>query len=169
MTTQQFDATATPSWSRVHAHTASLREVIAGLDAGQPLPDDATGPLGAFGNRDELLLALHGVWSRRLNGRIDVALETDDHDLAESIARAWLDTADDLPGVRRVLDEHADAPALRLVQRHEHRAIAVAAGLATFDDRLATSAAEGARFVATQRRRPTVPAPRTGWWRRLLG
>ena len=36
-----------------------------------------------FADEDELLQALHGVWSRRLNGRIDLALETDDHALAE--------------------------------------------------------------------------------------
>ena len=164
MTLQQIDATSSPSWERVHAHTASLREVIAALDAGRPLPDAAA---GAFVDRDELLLALHGVWSRRLNGRIDVALETDDRELAACVARAWLDTADDLPGVRRALDEHADVPALRHMVQTEHRAVAVAAGLATFDDRLATSAAAGASFVAGVRRSRTAPVAPLPWWRRL--
>jgi hypothetical protein len=166
MTTQQLDPTAPPSWSRVHARTASLREVIADLDAGRPLPDSAAGSLV---DRDEVLLALHGVWSRRLGGRIDVALETDDGELTECVGRAWLDTADDLPGVRRALDEHADEPVLRHVLRNEHRSIAVAAGLATFDDPRATSAAAGSRFVAAVRRRRTAPTPRASWWRRLAG
>src|SRR5687767_897105 len=96
------------SWDRMHARTASLREVVADLDAGRPLPAS----VDAFADRGELLQELHAVWSRRLGGRIDLALETDDHDLAESVAKAWLDTADDLPGIRRILDEQADHPAL---------------------------------------------------------
>ena len=166
MTTQQLDPAASPSWSRVHARTASLREVIADLDAGLPLPDSSA---GSFADRGELLLALHGVWARRLHGRVDVALETDGRELAESVAQAWLDTADDLPGVRRVLDEHAADPALRQVLASEHRTVAVAAGLATFDDPRASSAAAGARFVDGLRRRPTVPAVRARWWRRITG
>ena len=100
MTTRQLDARTTPAWTRVHAQAASLREVIAVLDDGRPLPDPAAAettvePTGAFAHRDELLLALHGVWSRRLHGRLDVALETDDHDLAETRAhdRASLETS----------------------------------------------------------------------------
>jgi hypothetical protein len=166
MTTQQTDATSAPSWERVHARTASLREVIADLDAGLPLPQAAT---GSFADRDELLLALHGVWARRLNGRIDVAPETDDHELAECVGRAWLSTAEDLPGVRRALDEHADVPALRQVLQNEHRVVAVAAGLSTFDDRLVTSSTAGARLVAALRRRPVAPVVRVPWWRRLAG
>jgi hypothetical protein len=170
MTTEQLDvtpdATATPSWSLVHAHTASLREVVAALDAGGALPDHPTGP---FADRGALLLALHGVWARRLHGRIDVALETDDGDLADCVGRAWLDTADDLPGVRRVLDEQAGHPALQHVLASEHRTVAVAAGLATFDDRRSTSAAAGARFVDALRRRPTAPVARARWWRRITG
>lgn len=164
--TRQLDDRATPSWTRVHLQAAALREVIADLDAGRPLPAAAT---GAFADRDELLLALHGVWSRRLHGRLDVALETDDRELSECVGRAWLDTAEDLPGVRRALDEHADAPVLRHVLRNEHRAVAVAAGLATFDDHRETSSAAGARFVDAVRRRPTVPTARLAWWRRLAG
>jgi hypothetical protein len=166
MTSRQLTANPGPSWSRVHTHSAALREVVAALDEGHPLPDPAT---GVFNDRDELLLALHGVWSRRLGGRIDVALETDSAELTECVGRAWLDTAADLPGVRRAIDEHADDPALRRVLRHEYRTIAVAAGLATFDDPRGTSAAAGARFVASVRRRPTSPVPRVPWWRRLAG
>src|SRR5687767_11371083 len=107
------DPSTRSSWDRMHARTASLREVVADLDAGRPLPAVVAG----FADRGELLQELHAIWSRRLSGRLDLALETDDHDLAESIARAWLDTAEDLPGVRRVLDEQAGHPVLRHVQR----------------------------------------------------
>jgi hypothetical protein len=151
---------------QMHTRSASLREVVAHLDAGRPLPAVAPG----FTGPDDLLQALHGAWSRRLNGRIDLALETDDRDLAVSIGHAWLLTAADLPGVRRVLDEHADAAVLRPLLRIEHRTVAVAAGLATFDDPARVSAGNGARFVAALRRRTsTTPTGSTPWWRRLAG
>jgi len=152
--------TTTPD---LHTRSATLREVVAGLDSGRSLPQLVAG----FADEDELLQALHGVWSRRLNGRIDLALETDDHDLAVSVGDAWLLTALDLPGVRRVLDEHADRPSLQPHFRVEHRTVAVAAGLATFDDPGSVSARIGARFVASLRRRSNIGETSTRWWRRL--
>lgn len=148
----------------LHTRSASLREVVSHLDAGRPLPSSALG----FAGRDDLLQALHGVWSRRLTGRIDLALETDDHDLEASVGQAWLLTAADLPGMRRVLDEHADDLALRHLLRVEHRTVAVAAGLATFDDPTRVSAGIGARFVAGLRRRAETPETSMSWWRRLV-
>jgi hypothetical protein len=162
-TTHEFDTAPTSSWDLVHTRSTSLREVVALLDAGRSLPHSAAG----FADEDELLTALQGVWSRRLNGRIDLALETDDHDLAVSVGHAWTLTAVDLPGVRRVLDEHAGRPSLQPHFRIEHRTVAVAAGLATFDDPGSVSARIGARFVATLRRRPNSVETHTGWWRRL--
>ena len=149
----------------LHTRSASLREVVSGLDAGRSLPSVAAG----FTDEDQLLVALHGVWSRRLNGRIDLALETDDQDLAASIGHAWVLTAADLPGVRRLLDENADRPCLQPLLRVEHRTVAVAAGLATFDDPGQVSARIGARFVASLRRRTGTPEVTTRWWRRLAG
>jgi hypothetical protein len=140
------------AWTTVHTRSAALREVVRLLDQGHELPWDAAAAV-VFGDRDELLQALHELWSRRLNGRIDLALETDDHQLRESVARAWIETVDDLPGVRRVLDAHADEPALRQLERTQHRAVAVAAGLATFADPIAHSATAGAQFVETLRGR----------------
>ncbi len=140
------------AWSTVHSRSAAVREVVRRLDAGEVLPWDSTTAL-VFGDRDALLQALHELWSRRLHGRIDLALETDDHELRESVARAWIETAHDLPGVRRVLDEHADEPALRQLERTQLRAVAVAAGLATFADPIAHSATAGAQLVASLRGR----------------
>jgi hypothetical protein len=157
------------AWSTVHARTAALREVIAVLDAGGALPWDAR-LVVLFGDRDALLVALHDTWSRRLGGRLDVALEVDDHRLEESVARAWLETAADLPGVRRVLDQHADLAALAAPHRNEMRTLAVAAGLATFADPIGHSVAVGARFVSSLRGRTADwLARRPPLWRRLLG
>ena len=162
-TTPELSTAPTGSYDRFHTRSASLREVVARLDAGRDLPQSVPG----FADMDDLLAGLHGVWSRRLHGRIDLALETDDHDLAVSVGHAWMLTAIDLPGVRRALDEHADDPSLQALLRVEHRAVAVAAGLATFDDPGSVSARIGARFVASLRRRAGTPMPSTRWWRRL--
>ena len=140
------------AWSNVHSRSAALREVVRLLDSGRELPWDAATAV-VFRDRDDLLQGLHELWSRRLHGRIDLALETDDHELCESVARAWIETVDDLPGVRRVLDDHADEPALRQLERTQLRAVAVAAGLATFGDPIAHSATAGAQFVASLRGR----------------
>lgn len=171
MTIEQTIGSGTgDAWSNVHARSAALREVIANLDAGGDLPvDPVTDPATAsvFADREELLLALHETWSRRLHGRIDVALEVDDHQLEESVARAWLETVADLPGVRRVLDAHADHPALRQPERTQLRAVAVAAGLATFADPIAHSATAGAEFVESLRGRAPYWLNRPSWLRRL--
>lgn len=164
-TTPELGTAPTGSWDLVHTRSASLREVTARLDAGRSLPPSVPG----FVDEDELLQALHGVWSRRLHGRIDLALETDDADLAVSVGHAWMLTALDLPGVRRVLDEQADRPSLQPHFRIEHRTVAVAAGLATFDDPGSVSARIGARFVSTLRRRGGNQETSTKWWARLTG
>ena len=155
------------AWDLVHTRTAALREIIAALDAGGDLRWDDSAS-GLFADRDDLLQALHGVWSRRLQGRIDIALELDERRLDESVAAAWVHTNADLPGVRRILDEHADEPALRQLERAQLRAIAVAAGLATFDDPIAHSAAAGAQLVRRQRGRTPASPRRPSLGRRLL-
>lgn len=161
------ESASSTAWSTVHSRSSALREVVRRLDAGQGLSWDYTST-GVFGDRDELLQALHELWSRRLHGRIDLALETDGHELRESVARAWIETVDDLPGVRQVLDEHADAPALRQLQRTQLRAVAVAAGLATFGDPIAHSATAGAELVESLRGRTPDWRHKPSLFRRAL-
>ena len=160
------------AWSTVHSRSTALREIVRLLDEGHDLPWDAATAV-VFRDRDDLLQGLHELWSRRLHGRIDLALETDDHELDESVSRAWIETVDDLPGVRRVLDEHADEPALRQLERTQLRAVAVAAGLATFSDPIAHSATAGAQFIASLRGRTPdwrdKPSLFRRMWRALLG
>jgi hypothetical protein len=165
--TADGSASSNDAWAAVHTRSAALREVVRLLDDGQVLPWDAA-TTAVFRDREDLLQALHEVWSRRLNGRIDLALETDDHELCESVARAWIETVDDLPGVRRVLDEHADEPAVRQLERTQHRVVAVAAGLATFSDPIAHSATVGARFVASLRGRTPDWRKKPSLFRRML-
>jgi hypothetical protein len=137
------------AWDTYHRRATALRGVIAELDrsGSSTLPwDDELAAV--FDDPDDLLVALHDVWTRRLAGRVDLALEIDEHASAESVALAWREVADELAGVRRLLDRQADNPALRHSQRQEYRMLAVAAGAATIGDPLSRSAAEGQRLVS---------------------
>lgn len=150
------------AWDTYHRRAAALRDVVAELDrtgrTDLPWDDDLA---AVFRDRDDLLVALHDVWSRRLSGRLDMALEL--HDIPEaSAAEAWWAVAAELPGVRRLLDAHADHPALAAERAHDLRMLAVAAGLAGLGEPLESSAARGAAFLAGSARRDQ-PGRRDGW------
>ena len=131
----------------LHHRSTSLRRVVRAVDAGGALPWD--GELAeAFGDRATLLVALHDHWSRQLLSRIDVALELGAGTPRESVSVAWQSAVRDQPGVRRVLDAESADPAIRAARRSLFTAVAVAAGLATFDDPVARTAATGERFLA---------------------
>lgn len=88
----------------------------------------------AFTDRDQLLRALQYKWSRSLTGRIDIGVEDADADprgdRVEAVSNAWRRTTADNPVLRRVLDSHADEPAIAGLLRQERRMLAVSAGLA---------------------------------------
>lgn len=152
----------TTGWQTYHRRSAALREVVARLDASGADDVAWTDDLAlAFEDRDDLLVALHDLWTRRVNARVELALEIDEHPPRDSVVLAWREVADDLPGVRRVLDRHRDDPGLRRSELHEHRLLAVAAGLATLDDPLEVSGRAGAVLVE-QIRSVVVPRPRDG-------
>ena len=138
------------AWDTYHRRATALRRVVADLDGSgsSTLPPWDDGLAAVFDDQDDLLVALHDVWTRRLAGRVDLALEIDEHEARESVALAWREVADELAGVRRVLDRHADNPVLLPSQRQEHRMLAVAAGVATINDPPSRSAAAGERLVA---------------------
>ena len=98
--------------------------------------------------------------------RIDVALELGAGTPEASVAVAWRSALRDQPGVHRLLEGSADQPALRTARRSMHAAVAVAAGLATFDDPAASSAARGERFLASVAADRSSDRP--AWFGRLL-
>ena len=136
------------SWEAYHHRAQAVRSVLAELDAthSDELPwDDELAQ--DFLDRDDLLEALHAAWTRRLLGRVDLALETGTGTPEESVRAAWLATRRDLPGLRDLLDRYADSEVARRCVAGEHRLLAVAAGLATLSDPTAHSAALGAALV----------------------
>jgi hypothetical protein len=137
------------AWDTYHRRATAVRRVIADLDrsgSSELAWDDELA--AAFDDPDDLLVALHDVWNRRLASRVDLALEIDEHESAESVALAWREVADELAGVRRVLDRQADNPVLCHSRCQEHRMLAVSAGVATIGDPTSRSAAAGERLVA---------------------
>lgn len=154
------------AWDTLHRRAAAVRTVIEELDATRATDPRWTTELAeVFETTADLLTALHGVWSRRLAARVEMALELGEDLPAEAIENAWFEVAAELPGVRRVLDAHAGDEALVRSDQHLHRLLAIAAGMVSPADPLAYAARVGARLVGNLRARhvePVVPRPRLG-------
>lgn len=162
-------STQPSAWDTYRRRATAVREIVDQLDrtgADEPDWNDATAAV--FADPDDLLVALHDLWTRRLEARVEFALDLDQGDVEESIAIAWTEVAASLPGVRRVLDRHQYDDCLRRHEVHEHRLIAVAAGLATVEDPMELSARAGARFVERIRTHVAVPRPRPTLRARLV-
>jgi hypothetical protein len=126
----------------------AVRAVENGVSPATELPWD-TELAATYGTRDALLVALHDHWSRQLLSRIDVALELGAETPEASVAVAWRSAVRDQPGVHHLLEAEADHPALRASRRSLLATVAVAAGLATFDDPAWVSVAAGERLLAS--------------------
>ncbi|MPZ86355.1 MAG: hypothetical protein GEV28_40690 [Actinophytocola sp.] len=107
-----------------------------------------------FDGPDELLLALHHRWALRLASRVELATLDAGADPVDAVGAAWRETAAADPALRRVLDEHADRPALRAAALAERRMLATATGLADPSDGPDEQAAVGAAFLALVRSGP---------------
>ncbi len=138
----------TTAWENYHRRAAMMRRIQQRIEQSPTgdLPWDAT-IAQVFADREDLLIALHQVWSNRLAAQVELALETDCESVTESVVRARRDLGYRFPGLRRILDSYADDPALAHFERVEHRLLAVAAGLATLDDPMLEAAAAGARLA----------------------
>jgi hypothetical protein len=111
-----------------------------------------------FVSPEELLLALHYTWLLALTGRVEVAqaeAERDqDIDLVDAVSAAWRRTAAEHPTLRRLLDAHADDPALPAAVEGEQRMLALAAGLAEPADSTDEITRVGAAYLALLRTTP---------------
>ena len=86
----------------------------------------------------DLVGALLLKWNARLMGNIERALMREPMDLERAVAEAWRTTAEQLPGVRMVIDRCTDAPTSPEMERAMNRAhdressyLATAAGLSS--------------------------------------
>lgn len=148
-----------------HRRGEVLRDVIDVADARRDgcLPMDVAGVSDTFDDELDLLCALQLRWHTRLAGHIERDLMTEPLDLESAVVSAWHDAADELPGVRAVLERYRAEPqdeamalAMTKAEAKEHILLAVMAGQASVSDELA--APVGAR-IAERARRSYRPRP----------
>jgi hypothetical protein len=159
------------TWKSFHNRGEILRSVIAtaGVRRDGTLPMDVAGVAETFGDELSLLAALQLKWHTRLAGHIERELVTQPMDLQQAVEVAWGHAADELPGVRLILDTYRAAPtddamatAMAKATAKEHVLLAVMAGQSSVDDPKAAplGAAIEARARQAHQHRVTVPAHR---------
>lgn len=146
------------TWTTFHRRGEVLRTVVETADqrVDGELPLDVPGVAETFADTTDLLGALQLRWHTRLAGRIERELMSQPMDLQRAVITAWHRTADDLPGVRAILDHHLDHPlddemarVARTAAAKEHVLLAVMAGRGGPDD--AASVTVGAEIQARAR------------------
>jgi hypothetical protein len=165
------------TWTSFHRRGEILRDVLASADRRRDgeLPLDVPGVAETFPDELSLLGALQLRWHTRLAGRIERELTRQPLDLEAAVVAAWQATADELPGVRAIVDRQRTAPAtpeiaaaMEKSAAKEHILLAMMAGRVSAPD--ATAARVGAEIE--QRARATyvaAPAPTDTEGRSLLG
>lgn len=146
------------SWNDFHRRGAVLEDVIAYADEVRTglLPVHLPGVTDNFRDELDLLSALMLKWHARFSGYVERGLVDDPLDLALAVAVAWRQTADELPGIRAIIDHYTAAPTsefmadcLDRARQLEWRRMAAAAGM--FNQDSAASLAVGRRIEAEAR------------------
>jgi hypothetical protein len=146
------------TWTAFHRRGEVLRTVVETADqrVDGELPLYVPGVAETFADPTDLLGALQLRWHTRLSGRIERELMSQPMDLERAVVTAWHRTADEMPGVRAVLDRHLDQPlddtmarVARTAAAKEHVLLAVMAGRGGPDD--PASETVGARIEARAR------------------
>jgi hypothetical protein len=163
------------TWTSFHRRGEILRDVIATANRRRDgrLPLDLAGVAETFGGELALLGALQLRWHTRLAAEIERGLLAEPLELQDAVVAAWHTTADELPGVRAILDRERTAPstpacseAMAKATAKEHLLLAMMAG------RVSTPGPAAARVGAEieDRARATYrPAPVTTEPPSLLG
>src|SRR3954454_14050491 len=127
----------TMTWTSFHRRGEVLRNVIASANrrCDGHLPLELPVVAETFGDELTLLGALQLRWHPRLAGRIERELLAEPLDLEDAVVAAWHATADELPGVRAILDREQAAPrppassaAMAKAAAKEHVLLAMMAG-----------------------------------------
>src|SRR6476469_8450597 len=101
------------SWTAFHSRGETLRAVVDTVNATRDgiLPMQVPGVTENFADELDLVGALLLKWHARLSGNIERALMLEPMDLEAAVASAWRTTAEQLPGVRLVVDRCIKLPA----------------------------------------------------------
>jgi hypothetical protein len=157
------------TWDAYHRRDTVLHEVMTVADTRRDgiLPwDEVPGTEAAFGTPADLLGALQMRWHTRLSGAIERQLNEEPWDLEQAVVHARRALAGDMPGVRAVLDAHADEPTMQRAHRKEWRLLASASGRCAMDDPQAIAIGRGieerARAIRVDRTAPVGPPTERG-------
>lgn len=146
------------TWSTFHHRGAILQTVVETADqrCDGLLPLDLPGVAETFHDELDLVAALWLKWNARLSGNLERALMSQPLDLEGATASAWIQTSEQLPGVRMILDRYSETPsdpemaaALTRANQKEWARLAAAAGLA--NDESAAAARVGRELQARAR------------------
>ena len=128
------------TWTAFHNRGEALRSVISTAAERRDgiLPMDVSGVAEHFRDELDLLGALQLKWHTRLAGHIERELAVQPMDLETAVATGWARTAEELPGVRLILDHYrahpvddAMAQAVTRATSKEHHFLAAMAGRAS--------------------------------------
>ena len=128
------------TWKSHHRRGDVLRDVIRTADERLDgrLPLDVEGVAETFADDVTLLGALQLRWHTRLAGHIERQLSDQPLDLENAVAVAWLAAAEDMPGIRAIIDRHVAHPTspemartTALATGKEHEMLALMAGRAS--------------------------------------
>ena len=131
------------TWKAFHNRGEVLRSVIATAAVRRDgiLPMDVEGVAHAFRDELDLLAALQLKWHTRLGGNVERQLMTQPMDLQTRVVLGWKQTADELVGVRLILDPYTQHPAsdamahaVKVAAAKEHQYLAVMAGRPSIAD-----------------------------------
>jgi len=137
------------SWTAFHSRGETLHAVVDAANATQDgiLPLQVPGVAENFTDEVDLVGALLLKWHARLSGNIERALMREPMDLESAVSSAWRATAEQLPGVRLVIDRCTLLPettemaeAMERAREREWVRLALAAGLANSAGPLAVEA-----------------------------
>ena len=151
------------TWKSFHRRGEILRTVIATADRRRDgvLPMDVEGVAETFGDELSLLAALQLRWHTRLSGRIERELMNQPMDLERAVVTAWQATAEELPGIRAIVDHYRHEPLDRAMAEvmeksaaKEHILLAVMAGRVSAHDATAARVGEAIENSARATFRP---------------
>jgi hypothetical protein len=157
------------TWESVHRRGEVLRAVVdeANQRRDGVLPMELPGVAETFGDELSLVAALQLRWHTRLTGRIERALMDQPMELEAAVVTAWRGTADELAGVRMILDSATAHPsseemasALETARRKDWTMMAAMAGKAGPADAGAATVGRSLEEQARALYRPTATAPR---------
>jgi hypothetical protein len=154
------------TWSSYHNRGEVLRRVMTVADERRDgrLPMDLEGVREKFADELDLLGALQLRWHTSFAGRVERELAAQPLDLEQAVITAWHRAADEMPGVRSILDHHIDHPLDERMARAMGKAVAkeriMIAAMAGRGAPLDEQAIPVGRRIEAAARASYVPAPR---------